>query len=363
MRAKRFLTWATAIVLSLNTAAFAAEAAVIVQPGVVIGGGNNTAEGPQYSLAGEGEAESGQAVMIITGDGEVIKSGEDAAGETPEGQGASAQEGSSGDNAGQVVAEGASGAGVMDAGTTDAGAAEAGGSGTAASDPAAESIANRNTLVATSDPNIFYINGRQIDKTRPVAALTYDDGPHPPVGNRIMDVMAQYGQKCTFFMVGDRVSGRADEVKRMAAEGHELANHSYSHAYLNKVSAEAVRQEVAACNDAIAAVGGVRPGLMRLPGGLKNDTVMSNIGMPVILWNIDTRDWKTRNSDQVTAEVLNNIKDGDVVLMHELYNSTADATERIVPELTLRGFQLVTVSELAAIKGVGLNPGQIYYSF
>ena len=358
MMAKGFLTWAAAIVLSLNTAAFAAETAVIIQPGVVIGGGNNTAEGSQYSLAGEGEAESGQAVMIITGDGEVIKSGEDAAAEPSEGQGASAQEGSSGDNAGQALSEGASDAGVMDAGTTDAGA-----SGTAALDPAAESIANRNTLIATSDPNIFYINGRQIDKTRPVAALTYDDGPHPPVGNRIMDVMAQYGQKCTFFMVGNRVSGRADEVKRMAAEGHELANHSHSHAYLNKVSAEAVRQEVAACNDAIAAAAGVRPGLMRLPGGLKNDTVMANIGMPVILWNIDTRDWKTRNSDQVTAEVLGNIKDGDVVLMHELYNSTADATERIVPELTARGFQLVTVSELAAIKGVGLNPGQIYYSF
>lgn len=358
MRVKGFLTWAAAIVLSLNTAALAAEAAVIVQPGVVIGGGNNTAEGPQYSLAGEGEAESGQAVMIITGEGEVIKSGEEAAAEPSEGQGASVQEGSSGDNAGQALSEGASDAGVMDAGTTDAGA-----SGTAALDPAAESIANRNTLIATSDPNIFYINGRQIDKTRPVAALTYDDGPHPPVGNRIMDVMAQYGQKCTFFMVGNRVSGRADEVKRMAAEGHELANHSHSHAYLNKISAEAVRQEVAVCNDAIATAAGVRPGLMRLPGGLKNDTVMSNIGMPVILWNIDTRDWKTRNSDQVTAEVLGNIKDGDVVLMHELYNSTADATERIVPELTARGFQLVTVSELAAIKGVGLNPGQIYYSF
>ena len=358
MRAKRFLTWAAAIVLSLNTVAFAAEAAVIVQPGVVIGGGNNTAEGPQYSLAGEGEAESGQAVMIITGNGEVIKSGEDTSGELPEGQDAGAKEGSTGDNADQAVTEGTADAGTADLGTTDAGASDAG-----ALDPAAESIANRNTLIATSDPNIFYINGRQIDKTRPVAALTYDDGPHPPVGNRIMDVMAQYGQKCTFFMVGDRVSGRADEVKRMVAEGHELANHSYSHAYLNKVSAEAVRQEVAACNDAIAAAGGVRPGLMRLPGGLKNDTVMSNIGMPVILWNIDTRDWKTRNSDQVTAEVLNNIKDGGVVLMHELYNSTADATERIVPELTLRGFQLVTVSELAAIKGVGLNPGQIYYSF
>ena len=90
MRAKRFLTWAAAIVLSLNTAAFAAEAAVIVQPGVVIGGGNNADEGPQYSLSGEGEAESGQAVMIITEDGEVIKSGEDTSGELPEGQDAGA---------------------------------------------------------------------------------------------------------------------------------------------------------------------------------------------------------------------------------------------------------------------------------
>lgn len=205
--------------------------------------------------------------------------------------------------------------------------------------------------------------GRQIDPNRPMVALTYDDGPQPSVGNRIMDCLAQYDGKATFFMVGDRVPSHAAEVQRMVAEGHEVANHSMNHKYLQKLGADEIQAQVVQCNDVIQAVSGVRPTLMRLPGGNHNATVRANVNMPMIQWNIDTLDWKTRDADATVSSVLSQVKDGDIILMHELYSQTADATERLVPELVNRGFQLVTVSEMAAAKGVVPEAGKIYSAF
>lgn len=203
---------------------------------------------------------------------------------------------------------------------------------------------------------------RALDPTKPMIALTFDDGPYAPVGNRIMDVMNQYGGKCTFFMVGNRVPSYTAEVQRMVNEGFEVANHTQDHKYLNQLGADGIRAQVEACNNTIQAVTGVRPTLMRLPGGNKNSTVLANVNMPIILWNVDTKDWKNRNAQSVINAVMGKVKDGDIVLMHELYTSTAEAVEALVPALTAQGFQLVTVSELAYYKGLPLNPGQIYNS-
>ena len=203
---------------------------------------------------------------------------------------------------------------------------------------------------------------RALDPSRPMIALTFDDGPYAPVGNRIMDIMNQYGGKCTFFMVGNRVPSYQAEVQRMVNEGFEVANHTQDHKYLNQLGADAIRAQVEACNNTIQAVTGVRPTLMRLPGGNKNSTVLANVNMPIILWNVDTKDWKNRNAQSVINSVMGNVKDGDIILMHELYTSTAEAVEALVPALTAQGFQLVTVSELSYYKGIALNPGQIYHS-
>lgn len=224
------------------------------------------------------------------------------------------------------------------------------------------SLTLKNTPVPSSQANIVFINGRQIDINCPIIALTYDDGPLDSVGNQIMDIMAAYSAKCTFFLVGDRVADYITEVQRMAAEGHEIANHTYSHTYLNRVSAQEIINQVTACNTIIEQVTGAYPTLMRLPGGNKNSTVLSHVNMPIILWNIDTRDWKTRNTQSTIDAVLGKVKSGDIVLMHELYQSTAEATAVIVPTLISQGFQLVTVSELAALRGVPLTPNTVYYS-
>ncbi len=201
---------------------------------------------------------------------------------------------------------------------------------------------------------------RVLDPTKPMIALTYDDGPQSSVGNRIMDVFNQYGGRCTFFMVGDRVPAHAAEVQRMVNEGFEVANHTQNHKYLNHLGAAEIRAQVEACNNTIESICGVRPTLMRLPGGNQNATDLANVSMSIILWNIDTRDWKTRNAQSTVNAVLGKVKDGDIVLMHELYPATADATDILVPALVSQGFQLVTVSELAYYRGASLVPGTIY---
>lgn len=205
--------------------------------------------------------------------------------------------------------------------------------------------------------------GRKIDPSGPMVALTFDDGPQPSVGNRIMDCLAQYGGKATFFLVGDRVASYKTEVQRMVVEGHEVANHTMNHKYLQKLKSGEIQSQVDSCNDVIEAVCGVRPKIMRLPGGNHNAAVLANTHMPMIQWDIDTLDWKTKNAQKTADTVLSQVKDGDIILMHELYSQSGDAALRIIPELTKRGYQLVTVSEMAEAKGYLLQEGKLYSSF
>ncbi len=205
-------------------------------------------------------------------------------------------------------------------------------------------------------------SGRVIDPNRPMVALTFDDGPLASVGNQIMDCLAQYGGKATFYVVGDRCASYAAEMQRMVAEGHEVGNHTYQHKYLNKLDAAQIQYQVSKGAEAIQAACGVVPATVRLPGGNKNATVLANISAPIIMWSIDTLDWKTKNTQNTVNVVLNSVKDGDIVLMHELYAATGNAAVQIIPALVERGYQLVTVSEMAQYRG-GLQGGKIYSAF
>lgn len=204
--------------------------------------------------------------------------------------------------------------------------------------------------------------GRQIDPGRPMVALTFDDGPYAPVGNQIMDCLALYGGKATFFVVGNRAASYQAELQRMAAEGHEIGNHTYEHKYLTKLNGAQIQSQINRCNDAVEAACGVRPALVRLPGGLKNSTVLANVQAPIIMWSIDTLDWKTRNAEKTVNAVLSQVRDGDIVLMHELYPQSGAAALEIIPRLTEAGYQLVTVSEMAQLRG-GAWPGGVYSHF
>lgn len=204
-----------------------------------------------------------------------------------------------------------------------------------------------------------------IDPNRPMVALTYDDGPSPTVTPRILKSLQDNGGRATFFMVGQKVIKSPDVLKQMVAQGCEVANHTFDHTLMTKVSPTDLANQLVATNQAVSDACGISPVLMRPCGGAKTDAGMNIAGaisMPAILWSVDTLDWKTRDASQTIQTVLENVKDGDIILMHDLYDATGDASETIIPELVSRGFQLVTVSELASYRG-GMIPGKSYSQF
>lgn len=211
-----------------------------------------------------------------------------------------------------------------------------------------------------------YYNGnaeprRRIDTSRPMVALTYDDGPSQYTWE-ILDVLRQYSSVATFFVLGERVPGHADIVRSAYEMGCEIGNHTYSHQILTKVNVPQIQSQIGATNSAVQNVTGTSPVVMRPPGGGQNATVRGAVGMPLIMWSIDTLDWKTRNAASTQAAVLGNVRDGDIVLMHDLYSQTAAASRVIIPELLQRGYQLVTVSELSDCRGAMVSGG-VYSAF
>lgn len=204
-----------------------------------------------------------------------------------------------------------------------------------------------------------------VDPSLPMVALTFDDGPNAGPTGRILDCLEQNGARATFFVVGERVSSNAASILRAHQLGCEIGNHTYGHKYITKLSAEGLASQLDSTNQAVASVTGVSPVLMRPPGGFYDSASLSVVGgrgMAAIMWSIDTRDWQHKDPQKTINEVLSKVKDGDIILMHDLYSATADAAQVIIPELKARGYQLVTVSELAACRG-GAAPGHIYSRF
>ena len=206
---------------------------------------------------------------------------------------------------------------------------------------------------------------RQVDPNRPMIALTFDDGPSK-YDAQILSALEANGGRATFFMVGNLVPRYQKTVQRMAQDGMELGNHSWAHENLAKLSGAAVRESIEKTNRAIKEATGQTATLVRPPygslGGQARPTLAA-MGYSATLWDIDTLDWKTKNADNTVNVVLSQVKDGDIILMHSIYAQSAAAAERLIPELTKRGYQLVTVSEMAAARGVTMQAGHSYGSF
>lgn len=201
-----------------------------------------------------------------------------------------------------------------------------------------------------------------IDPSKPMIAFTFDDGPYTKVDGRILNVLENHGGRATFFVVGSRVGDYKETLKRIYDSGSEIGNHTYSHKNLQKLDAGSIVSQVEATNDAVEAVIGQRPKLVRVPYGAYRGQVSDAVRYPMIQWNVDTRDWESKNKDAVLNSILSNAKDGNIILMHDLYPSTAEAFEEAIPLLIERGFQLVTVSELYASKGIPLEAGNVYFN-
>lgn len=207
-----------------------------------------------------------------------------------------------------------------------------------------------------------YLASEEAKKNRPMIALTFDDGPGANT-MRLLEALEEKGAKATFFMVGQNVSKYPETVKKMYEIGCDLGNHTYNHADLSTLSAEGIQSQINDTNTQVEEAAGHPSTLLRPPYGSANETVSQNAGMPLILWNVDTQDWKTRDTQASIDHVLANAGDGDIVLMHDIYSTSVDAAIELIDLLQDKGYSLVTISELAKARGYDLANGQKYYGF
>ncbi len=183
-------------------------------------------------------------------------------------------------------------------------------------------------------------------------ALTFDDGPHPTLTPRILEILKKYDVSATFFMVGKNVINYPDAARAVLAAGHEIGNHTYSHGHVAELDEESLSDEMGLCEDVLEELCEYRPHLFRPPEGAVTEHVMrcSEEGdYTLILWSLDTRDWENKNSDDIVRTVIEKIQPGDIILMHDYIgrkSKTPEALEVLLPELLRRGFEPVTVSRL-----------------
>ena len=199
-------------------------------------------------------------------------------------------------------------------------------------------------------------------KTPPLIALTFDDGPGPYT-EKLLDCLEENNAKATFYMLGQNVENYPDIVKRMKDLGMELANHTYDHKDLTKLTKDQISEEIYKTSSLIQNAAGEMPDTLRPPGGSYNNQVQDLAEMPIVKWSIDTKDWKTKSEDQTYQCVMDNAQDGSVVLMHDIHEWSVDAAIRMIPDLLAEGYKLVTVQELAEAKGITLEDGQVYEFF
>jgi peptidoglycan/xylan/chitin deacetylase (PgdA/CDA1 family) len=201
---------------------------------------------------------------------------------------------------------------------------------------------------------------RNIDPNKPMIALTFDDGPYPRATVSILNTLKKYNCVATFFVLGNRVPNYKNIIQRMADEGNEIGNHSYNHKQLTTLTPKELKDQINKTQKAVFDVVGSEPKALRPTYGSYDEKLRSAIGMPIILWSIDPQDWKIKDAKKISDHILARVKDGDIVLMHDIFEATAEAVETLVPELLNRGFQLVTVSELYELRGEALLVGNIY---
>ncbi len=182
-------------------------------------------------------------------------------------------------------------------------------------------------------------------------ALTYDDGPDPRFTPKLIDLLLEKKVPATFYVLGQRVNEYPEITRRLHELGFEVVNHTYTHKLLTKLSEAEVRSELKKTNDVITGITGAPVTHMRPPYGGRNakvDEIIRSMGMKIVLWDIDTNDWRKRSAAQMTSQIMKAASDGSIILFHDRYQASLDSTAAVIDSLRARGFTFVTVGELLA---------------
>ena len=203
---------------------------------------------------------------------------------------------------------------------------------------------------------------RTLDPSKPIVALSFDDGPGTSKATgRILDTLEKYHINATFFVVGDMAQYHKDSLARAVELGCEIGNHTQTHqTNFKTASTEKIQKELDSVDKLVEEATGKRTYLVRPPWGSYSENAKTTIDHPFILWSVDTEDWKSRDKDEVFKVVKRDVYDGCIILMHDIYESTADAVELVVPWLIDNGYQVCSVSDMFAARGVSLEPGHVY---
>ena len=191
-------------------------------------------------------------------------------------------------------------------------------------------------------------------------ALTFDDGPRRGTTDRLLDGLRQRDVAATFFLIGQQIEDNADLVTRMAEEGHQIGNHTWSHQRLDGAPAAVVEEEVGRTERALEALVGGGPYWLRPPYGMVSPAAEEHITVPLVKWSVDPRDWESRDTGKVTQAILEYVKPGSIILLHDIYPTSVDAALKVVDTLAAEGYWFVTVEELLWLNGVTPEAGRIY---
>lgn len=202
----------------------------------------------------------------------------------------------------------------------------------------------------------------EVESDRKLIAITFDDGPRRSTTTALLDGLAARGVPATFFLIGEQIPGNEDILQRMAAEGHQLGIHSYTHVRLTALNNADFEAEVGRTRTVIQNAVGPMDLLLRPPYGMSDNGVKNRAGAPIILWSIDPEDWGDRNTDREVAQILAEAKDGDIILLHDIFPESVEAALQVIDALHEQGFYFLTVSDLFAARGVTLKNGEIYWN-
>ncbi len=203
-----------------------------------------------------------------------------------------------------------------------------------------KNIGNTNFLAVNADNNLNPY------KDIPRVALTFDDGPSAQYTPVLLDGLLERNVKATFFVVGESIDDNKDIIKRMYDEGHLIGNHTYHHVQLTQCATNNACLEINMTNQKIYEITGKIPEFIRPPFGSWSKELSCNIDMISVLWDVDPLDWKIQNTDYVTGEILSNVKDNDIILLHDIFKTSVDAALKVVDALQEQGYEFVTVDKI-----------------
>ena len=214
--------------------------------------------------------------------------------------------------------------------------------------PAGDAVAADSAAAAENGGDIKYV------------ALTFDDGPSPRCTPQLLDGLKERGVRATFFVVGCQVVKDPDIVERMAAEGHQVGNHSYDHKELDKLSAWEAAEDMRKNEALLRELLGEGDYWVRPPYGLLSEEERQALTVPVIGWSVDTEDWKSKDAGKILDIIYRDIEDGDIILLHDRYLNSVSAALQAVDHLQQQGYRFVTVAELLALRGIQPEGGETY---